>query len=215
MRRYKPGDKLGRLVLRERVGRAKGSSIWTAKCRCGNVKTYLLSNITHGTTTSCGCARREDLVRRSYKHGHSHSPTYRSWYAMIQRCRKDLNYVSRRITVCRRWEVFSNFLADMGVRPAGKTLDRRKNGRGYWPTNCRWATPAEQNRNTRHNVMLTLDGRTMCAADWAKELGLCPKTLRQRLYRGWPLRQVLTPKRSRHDCETLAGRIFGRGRWFS
>jgi len=66
---------------------------------------------------------------------------------MIERCKSDEKYLRNGITVCERWQIFDNFLEDMGTRPSGTSLDR-KNGRlGYVPDNCRWATPTEQRKN--------------------------------------------------------------------
>ncbi len=109
-------------------------------------------------------------------HGHSsrqingakESPTYRSWLAMRTRCNSDKRdnsdrYYSRGVKVCVRWNTFENFLSDMGERPPGQTLDRWPNASGdYEPGNCRWATPREQARNTRRNV-LTLETATEVA----------------------------------------------------
>lgn len=60
-----------------------------------------------------------------------------------------VRYGGRGITVCDRWRTFANFLADMGVRPAGLTLDRVDNSGNYEPDNCRWATLLEQRHNRR------------------------------------------------------------------
>ena len=88
------------------------------------------------------------------KHGMFNTPTWRSWFGMVARCKYPnlpywKNYGGRGIKVCKRWEKFVNFLADMGVRPEGKTLDRKNNNGNYCRRNCRWATWEEQNNNRR------------------------------------------------------------------
>jgi len=83
------------------------------------------------------------------------SPEYRCWANMLCRTRSKRGwaweyYGSRGIAVCERWRTFENFLADMGTRPPGKSLDRYPNNDGnYEPRNCRWATSEEQNNNRR------------------------------------------------------------------
>jgi len=95
-------------------------------------------------------------IRHGYaKHGKDRNGTYNTWRAMKQRC-LDSNYVvyhyygGRGIMVCQQWiDSFLNFLADMGERPVGKTLDRINNEGNYTPANCRWSTRHEQQANRR------------------------------------------------------------------
>jgi hypothetical protein len=107
-----------------------------------------------------------DSNRTVARHGHSTkagiTPTYRSWLSMRMRCSSGKHpssklYFGRGIKVCERWQAFENFLADMGERPEGTTIDRWPDQNGnYEPGNCRWATRHEQSRNTRRNK-LTLE----------------------------------------------------------
>jgi hypothetical protein len=121
------------------------------------------------------------------------TPEYRAWSAMKLRCANPNNeqyhnYGGRGITVCDRWrQSFAAFLVDMGPRPSPRhSIDRIDNNGNYEPGNCRWATSREQNRNRRNNIVLTHDGRTMCLADWARELGVPRGTLLARYRDGQP-----------------------------
>lgn len=122
---------------------------------------------------------------------------------MISRCYDEGNtsyrwYGAKGVRVCRRWRGdggFERFLSDMGEPPsASHTIERIKNARGYGPGNCRWATAAEQARNTGQNRILRFAGRRWCLSDLAAAYGIGRSTLAYRLKRGWSIADaVLTP----------------------
>ena len=132
----------------------------------------------------------------------SKSPEYRSWTNMRNRCQNPLNanfprYGGRGITVCQRWDSFEVFLQDMGPKPSLKhSIDRMDNNKSYEPANCRWATRAQQMRNTRRNCNLTWNGITLCLPEWAERLGLPKETLVSRIKAGWTAAEAIeTPVR--------------------
>lgn len=124
-------------------------------------------------------------IKANTKHGYAGTPTYSSWTEMVRRCTNPRcinyrEYGGRGIQVCERWVAFENFLADMGERPAGTTIDRIDNEGNYEPGNCRWATRSQQDSNRRDNVKVTHDGKTLTLMEWAKRYSLKYSTLQQR-----------------------------------
>lgn len=91
------------------------------------------------------------------------------------------------MVVCDRWrEGFDAFLLDMGPSWApGLTLDRIDNDGPYEPSNVRWATPAEQARNRRTNVVLRVPGgATAILGDVARDLGVRAQVLKRQIVAG-------------------------------
>ena len=171
------------------------NAVWLCECLiCGNKTPVTRPNLRSGNTKDCGCMKSEKLSESKTIHGMSRTPTWNSWNKMNNRIRLGEKHskIYGMIDIENRWvESFENFLADMGERPKGKTLDRIDNTKGYFKDNCRWATQSEQNRNKSTNVILTYQGKTMCAIDWAKEIGIHRDTIRKRLKRNLPIEQVL------------------------
>lgn len=155
------GVKFGLLTtVRLSAQTVKGAS-WECRCECGRAATIRQDRLRSGKTRSCGCIQRRrvaELGRRTlYKHGHATARTgaYASWRAMRDRCLNPkrgvfAHYGGRGITICPEWQAsFQSFLADMGPRPEGCTLDRIDVDGNYEPSNCRWATPKQQANNKR------------------------------------------------------------------
>lgn len=169
------GQQFNRLTAIRRTGKSTSSGVlWLCQCQCGQQIEVAAHSLRTGNTGSCGCLHKEAIARRNrlyplkgkaspfFKHGHTldykTSPEYESWRGMKERCfnpknKKYADYGGRGITVCSRWadpeSGFSDFLADMGKRPEGLTLDRIRVNEGYSPSNCRWATWSEQMKNRR------------------------------------------------------------------
>lgn len=184
------GQRFGRWLAISRAA----PSYWVCRCDCGSVKAVYLGHLRSGRSVSCGCYNRE--VCRGPKPGRrggpSRAPNYEVWRHMLARCENPRttsfkNYGARGITVCDSWHSFEQFDKDMGPRPAGTSLDRIDNRAGYSPVNCRWATPAQQSRNRRSVVPLTILGETKAANEWSSKYGYPNhvSTILKRVRAGW------------------------------
>ena len=136
------------------------------------------------------CSRRCS----SRKHGHAAkggTRTYNTWVNMVQRCTQPKStkyymYGAIGITVCDSWLTFEGFLADMGKRPEGKTLDRIDGAAGYCKENCRWATLTEQQSNLKTNRIITYYGEKYTLAELSRKLNISACTLGYRVA-NWPV----------------------------
>lgn len=194
------GQQFGRLtvVTRRDKNAADGGAVWVCLCECGNFSAVYTGHLRNGHTTSCGCVRDELVASVNLTHGLSHTPEYKIWRAMLQRCHDPScneysNYGGRGILVGDRWrDSFENFYADMGPRPSAEySIDRENNNDGYHPNNCRWATPEEQHNNKRTNIFHDVDGQRKTVAQLSREHNIPETTLRRRISKGMNAEEAL------------------------
>lgn len=170
------------------------SPMWHCLCSCGSIVQIHGGCLRRGETISCGCFRREEAARKFTTHRESlskkQSPEMRAYYQAKFRCEdtsgnpRYSRWAGRGIQF--RFSSLEHFLSVVGRRPSAKhSLDRIDNEGHYEPGNVRWATISEQNRNTRANRILTVNGKSQCVAAWAENLGVNPSSLYSRVSKGW------------------------------
>jgi len=188
-----------------------GQIQWLCRCDCGNDVVVPGTFLHSGHTRSCGCLRDEETSRRNAarrKYDKGDTSLRRVWALMKQRCKNPNSdayhrYGGRGISVCSEWEDCHAFIAwarSSGYQ-SGLTLDRYPDKHGnYEPSNCRWATPKQQQNNTTSNVIIEWAGVRKTVPEWAEIVGKEQYVLRKRSkLAGWtpedilfrPLRRVL------------------------
>ena len=205
------GHRFGRLTVVSYNGSKRNNSMWNCKCECGNNHVVSTTNLKLGSIKSCGCFAREGISKRSITHGFNidrvRPREYRAWAHIIGRCHNESdasykNYGGRGIFVCDRWrDSFSAFMSDMGECPDKHSIERIDNDGPYSPDNCKWATVAEQMRNTRRTVRLTYQGETLCQADWDRKLGQKSGFVAYKIKSGLTIDQIvrLVEKKNEHS----------------
>lgn len=170
----KVGDIYGRLTVVNVSTNAANLTVVDMICTCGKPVRQQPSSLVYGVVKSCGCLRSEMVSVKNTTHGltYSKAKLYSLWSSMLARCyNKDCKtyhrYGGRGIKVSDSWKNFENFANDMGDRPDGKSLDRVDNDGNYTKENCRWATQAEQSRNTSRNLVFDYKGKRTVLKDIA------------------------------------------------
>jgi transposase len=197
------GQRFGMLVAVSREGYNGHFATWRYLCDCGEVVVKTGVDVTQtvrkGRVANCGCMSKVFLGNGSRKHMASTSTEYTSWRSAKGRCTNPRHHAWSRyggagITMCVRWLTsFESFYADMGVRPAGTSLDRIDTNGPYAPENCRWATRKEQAANRRISRTVVIDGVTMSIPDASKLVGIPLGTISKRVGRGLSADEVITP----------------------
>lgn len=205
------GKKFGRLTAIERRGRSGSFAMWFCHCDCGGESLVRSGNLRSGNSTSCGCQAVEAVISRSKTHGQSvgykSTPEHRAWKQALNRCRNPnlrswKDYGGRGISMCPEWEAsFQTFFDYVGPRPTDQhSLDRIDVDLGYQPGNVRWATPDVQNSNKRPRRTLVVEGEKLSVREASRRCGLNYKTVKHRLWKGWPDQKILLPARSKRPA---------------
>lgn len=192
-------QKFNRLTVLQRDKNKWNRVMWKCRCDCGNiifVNTYALKS---GSAKSCGCYKSEILGNAMRKHKLSNTRIYNIWKGMRKRCNNPNSssyylYGGRGIKVCEEWDKFLPFYywSMQNGYAENLSIDRINYDGNYEPSNCRWVDSEQQNNNTRQNVFITYNGKTLTLSQWAKYVGLTYSCLKARLYNGWSIEKALT-----------------------
>lgn len=198
----KIGQRFGMLTVLQRAENMRPDQTrWVCQCDCGQTKVVNSSSLKCGNTKSCGCSTR---LLNSLAHRRDDSipagPERNTWASMNARCYNPnapdfALYGGRGIKVCDRWQRphgYWNFVADMGPRPKGFTLDRIKSDGDYTAENCRWTDRRTQQNNRRYTRFVSYQGETLALGDWSRRTGIKQNVLWGRLYHcKWSVGQAL------------------------
>lgn len=205
------GQKFGRLTVIKQNGHRGKKVTWLCRCECGNYITVTRDGLTCGHTKSCGCINRERMKGNKIRltHGGTKTRLHDIWNTMKQRTEnpKTINYElygGKGITVCDEWrgsfEAFRDWAQENGYRD-DLTIDRIDSNGPYSPENCRWVDWETQENNRCNNHRITYNGKTQTVSQWAREIGIKPKTLFARINdSGWSIEKALTtPTLKQHN----------------
>ena len=207
------GKAFGTLTVIERVeNNMHKKAQWLCRCRCGGTTIVPTGALRSGNTSSCGCLRLIRLAESNREkksvHGLYGTPLYVVWQGMKKRCNNETNksyrwYGNRGISVCEEWVEFLpfyNWAIENGYAK-GLHLDRIDSDGDYEPSNCRFVTCKENQRNKRNNVKY----RGVAISKYCEEHGLEKMLVYSRLRAGWDLeRAINTPKRGTKEAAASA-----------
>ncbi|MEQ2424387.1 hypothetical protein [Enterocloster hominis (ex Hitch et al. 2024)] len=184
------GQKFGMWTVLYYVGDSK----WQCRCDCGTIREVKGVTLRNQSSTNCGCVKR--------KHGMEGTKLYRLWSHMKERCdspkfKSYKDYGGRGITYCEEWKEFKAFMewALQNGYQEEMTLDRINVNGNYEPSNCRFISNLEQQRNKRNSRLVTINGDTKAVSEWAEISGLDRHTILYRLNNGMQGMDLLKPGR--------------------
>jgi hypothetical protein len=173
------GKVYGTKKIIKAVSRSKSNNRVVVLCQCTVCDLYQLIQICNvRKSKKCQCGNSS--LSKFYK------KEYRIWSAMKTRCTNKLSkcykrYGGRGISYCKSWQLFDNFILDMGPRPSDKhEIDRIDNNGNYEPSNCRWVTRSANNRNKNASRTVDFLGEKIHIFDLADRYGVKYWTIAKR-----------------------------------
>lgn len=193
------GQRFGRLVVLEYLGRERGQTWWLCQCDCGKIIKTASTRLKNGQTKSCGCYNIEMSRLKNSTHNQSKTRLYRIYRSMIGRCKYKYevfkHYSGKGIEVCPEWlesyEKFAEWSMQNGYSDK-LTIDRKNNDKGYSPENCRWVDTHTQACNRTNNHRLTYNNETKTITEWGEQYGISYSIIRDRLLLGWSVEKAIT-----------------------
>lgn len=182
------GKRQGNLVVLSHFKKGKSNSnYFCCQCDCGRISEVRANHFFNDKQTTCG------RYHKKYENSKIGEKLYNTWNRMIHRCydpknHKYYRYGARGISVCDEWktdyDTFYNWAMNNGYQE-GLSIDRINNDENYEPSNCRWATRKQQQRNMSRNKIIEYKGKNKCVSEWCEELNLYYPTIISRFYKGW------------------------------
>lgn len=188
------GMKFNRLTVESFNRNENGQNYWNCICSCGNKVIVNTGRLKYGSIKSCGCQKRDALIRRNTKHSLSNTRLYEIWCGMKKRCynkksKSYSNYGGRGISVCDSWKndflCFYEWAIKNGYNET-LTIERIDVNGNYCPENCKWITLSEQTINLRKTIRYSICGIERPLIEWSKYVYSSYSAIYQRYHYGKP-----------------------------
>lgn len=187
------GKRQGQIVVLSHFKKGKNNAnYFRCQCDCGRISEIRVNHFIHDNQTTCG------RFHKKYENSIVGTKIYNTWNRMIDRCYNPKNhkyyrYGKRGISVCNDWlnnyDNFYTWCINNGYKE-GLSLDRINNDGNYEPSNCRWTTRTQQQRNMCRNKMITYKGETRCLVEWCELLNIPYYNTSKRLFRNWSIERA-------------------------
>ena len=194
------GKKQGSIIVLSHFKKGKyNTNYFRCQCDCGRISEIATSHFFNDNQTTCG------RFHKKYENSKIGEKLYNTWNRMIHRCydpknHKYYRYGARGNSVCDEWkndyDTFYKWAMNNGYKE-GLSIHRINNDANYEPSNCRWATRKQQQRNMSLNRIIEYKGENKCLSEWCEELNLYYPTIIGRLHKGWSEEKALSTPTNR------------------